>query len=190
MHTTSALICPRCGAPLPADAATSATVECEYCKTLIALGDRRATVQRAAIDPGAAAPTPRAFYQAVAEARFTADGAYEALCAVGRQHLGAMGQTDVMARVTLALADDFERESGIVVRDQSVVLSRIAEAYLKACDALRTAPQTELNLPYLVADGNGPRHLRRTLTPALVAELAARDPNARSAEKKKGWWPF
>jgi molecular chaperone DnaK len=69
-----------------------------------------------------------------------------------------------------------------------MVLGRIVDAYLQVFAQLRVAPSAELNLPFLTATPAGPVHFQRTVTPALFAELAQRDP--RAAAPKKGWWPF
>ena len=58
----------------------------------------------------------------------------------------------------------------------SPVKPAIAEAYFKAVHELRTSKSTEMNLPYFVATADGPKHLQRTVTAQVFAELARRDP--------------
>jgi molecular chaperone DnaK len=125
---------------------------------------------------------------------------YDALCSAAREHLGTLGQSDGIARVTLALAADFDAENRTNCTTDVTALSRLADAYMKACVELARTPQTEMNLPFLTANETGPKHFQLTVTPAVFAALASREP-AKAAEapraeageeppKKKGWWPF
>lgn len=119
--------------------------------------------------------------------------------------LGVAGRADTVARIALALAQDFEREAAVSVTRDALVLSRIAQAYLLALEELRTSSFYDLELPFLTVNERGPAHLQRRLTAQLLAELARRDPRLApplppqprpgessplATAKKKGWWPF
>jgi len=62
------------------------------------------------------------------------------------------------------LIEAFKKENGIDVSSQKMVVQRLKEAAEKAKIELSTAPQTEINLPFLTADATGPKHLQVTLT--------------------------
>ena len=62
------------------------------------------------------------------------------------------------------LIEAFKKENGIDVSGQKMVVQRLKEAAEKAKIELSTAPQTEINLPFLTADATGPKHLQVTLT--------------------------
>jgi molecular chaperone DnaK len=61
------------------------------------------------------------------------------------------------------LIETFKKENGIDVTSQKMVVQRLKEAAEKAKVELSTAPQTEINLPFLTADATGPKHLQVTL---------------------------
>ena len=105
---------------------------------------------------------------------------YEAMRDAWNMHLSFESTGEPVARLAVALARDFERENGVAVTD-ATALSRLAEAYFKAVHELRTAKSTELNLPYFIATETGPKHLQRTVTAQVFAELARRDPYAASS---------
>lgn len=107
---------------------------------------------------------------------------YAEMRELARQHLGVFGDSDVLARVSYKLALDFQAESGHEMRT-AVCLGRFGQGYVEAIDALRTAPSTELNMPFLTAGAQGPVHYRRTLDAALIAQLADGDP-VESAPKR------
>lgn len=198
-----ALICPQCGAPLP-EAARHGSAGCEYCGAAVVL--RGAGIQltmrgETAHDPEAAARRRQEFYAAVKTSTVAGSDPYRLLCDAARKHLGVVGETDTLARVVLALASDFERETGAPVTRDPMVLSRLSEAYLKASTELRSLERTTMNLPFLAATAQGPVHLMREVTVVDLIALASRDPSvapsapaAPPAEpeppKKKGWWPF
>lgn len=200
---TVALICPQCGAPLP-EAARSGSAGCEYCGATVML--RGAAIElsvrgAAAHDPEAAARRRQDFYAAVKGASVAGSDPYQLLCDAARNHLGVVGETDTLARVVLALAQDFERETGASVMRDPMVLSRLSEAYLKASTELRSLEHTTMNLPFLAVTPQGPVHLMREVRVVDLIALASRDPRAASTPvapaasapeppKKKGWWPF
>lgn len=184
------LICPRCGAPLPL--ASGALVTCGFCDATIRLDGHH--VKATETKPASVAdswPERRVrFIEALKAALATGQPPYGALCVAARYELGPLGETDGLARITLALAADFDQEHGTTTRQDPLALSRIAEAYHLACGQLATAPRAELNLQFLQATRAGPVHLRREVTAASLAELAARAPGTAQAPKKRGWWPF
>jgi molecular chaperone DnaK len=79
----------------------------------------------------------------------------------GDTHLGG---DDVDDCVIEWLIEVFKKENGIDVSSQKMVVQRLKEAAEKAKIELSSAPQTEINLPFLTADATGPKHLQKTLT--------------------------
>lgn len=201
-----ALLCCRCGGPLANPEALPALIDCLYCGTVNSATPEATHESREGTPWDVRKNEIAKFTDALVAALNEGRRPYDALRASSAAHLGIAGRADTVARIALALAQDFEREAGVqVVRDASV-LSRIAQAYLLALDELRTSESYELNLPFLTVTQSGPVHLLRRLTAKLLADLAARDPihdapppppstggptpaPAPSA-KKKGWWPF
>jgi hypothetical protein len=189
---TTALVCLQCGGPLGQVSQVPAVVECEFCGAVMAVGHDAPVLTRAgAADEARAArraAAAKAFFDALVAALQRGQRPEVALQDAARAHLGAAGQSETVARVTLALARDFERESGVRVDADPMVLARIAQGYLAFSERLRDASgAVELNLPFLAADHTGPKHLARQLTPALIAELAQRAPDAAAppARRKK-----
>lgn len=89
-----------------------------------------------------------------------------------------LGGEDFDARIIDYLADEFKKEQGIDLRKDRLALQRLKEAAEKAKIELSSAMQTEVNLPFITADQNGPKHLNIKLTraklEALVDELVQR----------------
>ena len=85
---------------------------------------------------------------------------------------------DFDARIINYLADEFQKEQGIDLRNDKLALQRLKEAAEKAKIELSSAQQTEINLPFITADASGPKHLNVKLTRAkmesLVEDLLAR----------------
>src|SRR5713101_7859052 len=69
------------------------------------------------------------------------------------------------------LADEFRKEQGIDLRQDRMALQRLKEAAEKAKIELSSTHQTEINLPFISADANGPKHLVMTLTRAKLEQL-------------------
>lgn len=188
----TALVCPWCGAPLPGAAAGRPFATCAYCGATASLSGVRAA--RADPASGALAPAvPTAdpalqlrVIEAFKAARQRGDSSYDALRSAARERLGPLGETDAFARVCLALASDFDAQSGTKTADDPTCIGRLIEVYLKAIEALRVQGTYAVHLPFFVATPSGPRDLVRALTVADVAELAARAPTVR----KRGFWPF
>ena len=89
-----------------------------------------------------------------------------------------LGGEDFDMRVIEYLTAEFQRESGVDITADPLAMQRLKEAAEKAKIELSTQQQTEVNLPYITADANGPKHLAIKLTRAklesLVEELIAK----------------
>ncbi|MCF2948012.1 molecular chaperone DnaK [Paraglaciecola aquimarina] len=82
-----------------------------------------------------------------------------------------LGGEDFDLRLINYLADEFKKDSGIDVQQDSLALQRIKEAAEKAKIELSSAMQTEVNLPYITADASGPKHLNVKVTRAKLESL-------------------
>ena len=197
-----ALTCCHCGGPLANPDALPALIDCLYCGTVNS-ATHEATQEALDVVPWEVRKNAiTKFTEALVVALQAGRPPFEALHDCSEAHLGIAGRADTVARISLALAQDFEREADVSVTRDALVFSRIAQAYLLALDELRTRDHYDLNLPFLTANANGPVHLHRTLTSKLLAERAARDPQLEAGRaaatqpapaasgKKKGWWPF
>ncbi len=89
-----------------------------------------------------------------------------------------LGGEDFDSRVIEFLADEFKKEQGVDLHNDPLALQRLKEAAEKAKIELSSSQQTDVNLPYITADGSGPKHLNIKLTRAklesLVDELVQR----------------
>ncbi|MCJ7734372.1 MAG: molecular chaperone DnaK [Anaerolineales bacterium] len=83
-----------------------------------------------------------------------------------------LGGDDFDQRVIDFLADEFQKEEGIDLREQRQALQRLREAAEKAKIELSTMQQTEINLPYITADASGPKHLVKKFTRAKLEQLS------------------
>ena len=103
------------------------------------------------------------------------DGVFEVKSTNGDTFLGG---EDFDMRLVNYLADEFKKEQGIDLRSDKLALQRLKEAAEKAKIELRSATQTEVNLPFITADASGPKHLTMKLTrakfEALVDDLIQR----------------
>ena len=98
------------------------------------------------------------------------DGVFEVLSTSGDTHLGG----DDFDRVIVDhLASTFKSNEGIDLRQDKQALQRLTEAAEKAKIELSNATQSEINLPFITATPEGPKHLDLTLTRAKFEELAA-----------------
>jgi molecular chaperone DnaK (HSP70) len=70
-----------------------------------------------------------------------------------------LGGEDFDKRIMDYLADEFRKENGIDLRKDRLALQRLKDAAEKAKVELSSATQTEVNLPFITADQNGPKHL-------------------------------
>ncbi len=96
------------------------------------------------------------------------DGVFEVKSTNGDTFLG--GEDFDMCLVE-HLAKEFKKESGIDIRNDKLALQRLKEAAEKAKIELSAATQTEVNLPFITADANGPKHLNMKLTRAKFEQL-------------------
>lgn len=89
-----------------------------------------------------------------------------------------LGGEDFDRRVIDYLVEQFEKDQGIDLRKDPLALQRLKDAAERAKIELSSAQQTDVNLPYITADANGPKHLNIKLTRAklesLVADLISR----------------
>jgi len=196
------MICPNCGGPLPPSTGKAPFVTCSYCGATSNVNDgtvtRREHGPRAAQDPDAeqqAAEARRqalvAFQQALESLSASSAVAYDDFREACRRHLQVLGQTDSVARISYNLALDAEKDLDESLRTRGGALARLTVAYMDAVGELRNKPQHELNLPFLFATPQGPRHYRRTLDVATIQALAERDPALASESQsgpKKGFW--
>ena len=89
------------------------------------------------------------------------DGVFEVLSTNGDTHLGG---DDFDDKIINWLADEFNSEEGVDLRNDPIALQRLKEAAEKAKIELSSSTQTEINLPYITATGSGPKHMVKTLT--------------------------
>ncbi|MDU0356189.1 molecular chaperone DnaK [Paraglaciecola aquimarina] len=82
-----------------------------------------------------------------------------------------LGGEDFDLRLINYLTDEFKKETGINLHQDSLALQRIKEAAEKAKIELSSAMQTEVNLPYITADASGPKHLNVKVTRAKLESL-------------------
>jgi molecular chaperone DnaK len=96
------------------------------------------------------------------------DGVFEVKATNGDTFLGG---EDFDKRIMDYLADEFRKESGIDLRKDRLALQRLKDAAEKAKIELSSATQTEVNLPFITADQNGPKHLAIKLSRAKLEAL-------------------
>ena len=82
-----------------------------------------------------------------------------------------LGGEDFDKRVIDYLVDEFKKDSGIDLRNDSLALQRLKEAAEKAKIELSSTTQTDVNLPYITADASGPKHLNIKITRAKLESL-------------------
>ena len=98
------------------------------------------------------------------------DGVFEVLSTSGDTHLGG---DDFDKVIVDHLAETFKSNEGIDLRQDKQALQRLTEAAEKAKIELSNATQSEINLPFITATPEGPKHLDLTLTRAKFEELAS-----------------
>jgi molecular chaperone DnaK len=96
------------------------------------------------------------------------DGVFEVKSTNGDTFLGG---EDFDKRIIDYLADEFKKESGIDLRNDRLALQRLKDAAEKAKIELSSTTQTDVNLPFITADQNGPKHLTIKLTRAKIEAL-------------------
>jgi molecular chaperone DnaK len=96
------------------------------------------------------------------------DGVVEVKATNGDTHLGG---DDWDERIVTWMIEEFRKDQGIDLSQDRQALQRLREAAEKAKIELSSLMQTELNLPFITADANGPKHLQLTLTRARFEQL-------------------
>ena len=98
------------------------------------------------------------------------DGVFEVLSTSGDTHLGG---DDFDKRVVDFLAADFQKNEGVDLRKDRQALQRLTEAGEKAKIELSTLPQTAINLPFITATADGPKHIDTTLSRSKFEEICS-----------------
>jgi len=117
-----------------------------------------------------------------------ADGVFRVISTNGDTHLGGDDFDDALIRY---VADEFKKEQGIDLRKDQMALQRLQEACEKAKKELSSAQATDINLPFITADANGPKHLQMSISRAQFEKLIdslverVRGPVARALEDAK-----
>ncbi|HET6271844.1 MAG TPA: molecular chaperone DnaK [Bacteroidota bacterium] len=96
------------------------------------------------------------------------DGVFEVKATNGDTHLGG---DNFDQRILDYMADEFKKQEGIDLRKDPMALQRLREAGEKAKMELSTLNQTEINLPFITATADGPKHLNMNLTRAKFEQL-------------------
>jgi len=98
------------------------------------------------------------------------EGVFEVKASHGDMHLGGDDYDD---RIMNYVADEFKKGQGIDLRKDRQALQRLIEASEKAKVELSTVMETNINLPFITADANGPKHLEVKITRAKFEQLTA-----------------
>jgi chaperone protein DnaK len=98
------------------------------------------------------------------------EGVFEVLATSGDTHLGG---DDFDKKIVDYLAEEFQRNEGIDLRKDKQALQRLTEAAEKAKIELSSVTQADINLPFITATQDGPKHLEMNLTRAKFEELCA-----------------
>ena len=98
------------------------------------------------------------------------DGVFEVKSTNGDTHLGG---EDFDNKIVDYILKDFEDQNGIDLRKDAAAMQRIKDEAEKAKKELSSANEIEINLPYITADADGPKHLELTLTRAKLEELVS-----------------
>jgi len=96
------------------------------------------------------------------------EGVFEVISTSGDTQLGG---TDMDAVLSDYIVSEFKKESGIDVSHDKMAVTRLREASEKAKIELSSTLETDLNLPFITADQNGPKHLQMKITRAKLEEL-------------------
>ncbi|MGD9077658.1 MAG: molecular chaperone DnaK, partial [Desulfobacteraceae bacterium] len=98
------------------------------------------------------------------------DSVFEVKATNGDTHLGG---EDFDLRLIDYLADEFKKDQGLDLRNDKMALQRLKEAAEKAKMELSTSMETDVNLPFITADANGPKHLNIKITRAKLEALVS-----------------
>ena len=97
-----------------------------------------------------------------------AEGVFRVISTNGDTHLGGDDFDEVLINY---VADEFQRDNGIDLRKDTMALQRLQEACEKAKKELSSANSTDINLPFITADANGPKHLQISITRSKFEQL-------------------
>ena len=97
------------------------------------------------------------------------DGVHEVLSTSGDTHLGG---DDFDQKIMDWICDEFKKQEGIDLRGDKQAMQRVKEAAEKAKCELSSVMETNINLPFITADANGPKHLDLSLTRAKFEDLS------------------
>ena len=97
------------------------------------------------------------------------DGVHEVLSTSGDTHLGG---DDFDQKIIDWLCEEFKKQEGIDLRNDKQAMQRLKEAAEKAKCELSSVVETNINLPFITADANGPKHLDMNLSRAKFEELS------------------
>ncbi len=98
------------------------------------------------------------------------EGVFEVKSSHGDMHLGGDDYDD---RIMNHLAEEFKKEQGIDLRQDKQALQRLIEASEKAKVELSSVTETNISLPFITADANGPKHLESKITRSKFEQLTA-----------------
>jgi len=117
------------------------------------------------------------------------DGVFEVKSTNGDTFLGG---EDFDLKIVEFLADEFKKDQGIDLKEDTMALQRLKEAAEKAKHELSSSTETDINLPFITADASGPKHLNiklsRAKLEALCSDLLARlDQPCKMALKDSGF---
>jgi len=96
------------------------------------------------------------------------DGVFEVKSTNGDTHLGG---EDFDNRIVNHFLDEFKKESGIDLKGDNAAMQRLKDEAEKAKKELSSTPETDINLPFLTADADGPKHFEYKLTRSKLEEL-------------------
>ena len=96
------------------------------------------------------------------------DGVFEVMSTNGDTHLGGEDFDNIIVNF---LVDEFKKESGIDIKGDPAAMQRVKDEAEKAKKELSSSTSTDINLPFLSADADGPKHFEYTLTRAKLEEL-------------------
>lgn len=98
------------------------------------------------------------------------DGVFEVMSTNGDTHLGGEDFDNIIVNF---LVDEFKKESGIDIKKDAAAMQRVKDEAEKAKKELSSSTSTDINLPFLSADADGPKHFEYTLTRAKLEELVS-----------------
>lgn len=97
-----------------------------------------------------------------------AEGVFRVISTNGDTHLGGDDFDQILINY---VADEFKRQQGIDLRKDTMALQRLQEACEKAKKELSSVSSTDINLPFITADANGPKHLQMNITRSQFEQL-------------------